>query len=244
MVKVLDETPAEQAEWILFLQPDTVIDDVAFTFPFEFYQARGPAPRRAADRPEQEGVAQRRRARRARTLSRWATAPSCWRATPRVRAAPAPARAGGAPCRAATDGAAGAPGIDMGVFLVRNSAFIRGLFAELARRAVRLPVPTKVRRCRLGCTRGGGLRLGRTARPGLTRAGGQDTAFYPDPLSVAMAGMVAESPDKFLEKLNFRSEICISCDWRRIDLLASTKVRAPPPWRPAARPRPPCGALC
>jgi len=44
MVKVLDETPAEQAEWILFLQPDTVIDDVAFTFPFEFYQARGPAP--------------------------------------------------------------------------------------------------------------------------------------------------------------------------------------------------------
>ncbi len=92
--------------------------------------------------------------------------------------------------------------------------------------------------------RGGGLRLGRTARPGLTRAGGQDTAFYPDPLSVAMADMVAESPDKFLEKLNFRSEICISCDWRRIDLLASTKVRAPPPWRPAARPRPPCGALC
>jgi hypothetical protein len=38
----------------------------------------------------------------------------------------------------------------MGVFLVRNSAFIRGLFAELARRAVRLPVPTKVRRCWLG----------------------------------------------------------------------------------------------
>ena len=73
---------------------------------------------------------------------------------------------------------------------------------------------------------------------------GQDTAFYPDPLSVAMADMVAESPDKFLEKLNFRSEICISCDWRRIDLLASTKARAPPPWCPAARPRPPCSALC
>ena len=56
---------------------------------------------------------------------------------------------------------------------------------------------------------------------------GQDTAFYPDPLSVAMAEMVADSPDKYLEKLNFRSEICISCDWRRIDLLASTKVRRP-----------------
>ena len=36
------------------------------------------------------------------------------------------------------------PGIDMGVFLVRNNAFIRGLFAELAKRAVGLPVPTKV----------------------------------------------------------------------------------------------------
>ena len=32
----------------------------------------------------------------------------------------------------------------MGVFLVRNNAFIRGLFAELAKRAVGLPVPTKV----------------------------------------------------------------------------------------------------
>lgn len=40
MVKVLDETPPEQAEWVLFMQPDTVIDDVAFTFPFEFYQVR------------------------------------------------------------------------------------------------------------------------------------------------------------------------------------------------------------
>lgn len=41
-----------------------------------------------------------------------------------------------------------------------------------------------------------------------------------------MAEMMAENPDKYLEKLNFRSEICISCDWRRIDLLASTKVRS------------------
>ena len=40
MVKLLDETPPEQAEWILFMQPDTVIDDVGFTFPFEFYQVR------------------------------------------------------------------------------------------------------------------------------------------------------------------------------------------------------------
>lgn len=35
----------------------------------------------------------------------------------------------------------------MGVFLVRNNAFIRGLFAELAKRAVGLPVPTKVITC-------------------------------------------------------------------------------------------------
>lgn len=36
--KVLKETPPERAPWILYMQPDTIIDDVAFTFPFEMYQ--------------------------------------------------------------------------------------------------------------------------------------------------------------------------------------------------------------
>ncbi len=40
MVKLLVATPPGEAEWILFMQPDTVIDDVGFTFPFEFYQVR------------------------------------------------------------------------------------------------------------------------------------------------------------------------------------------------------------
>ena len=50
-----------------------------------------------------------------------------------------------------------------------------------------------------------------------------------------MADMVAESPDEYLEKLNFRSEICISCDWRRIDLVASTKARSASPARLGCR---------
>lgn len=36
--KVLKETPPERAPWILYMQPDTIIDDIAFTFPFEMYQ--------------------------------------------------------------------------------------------------------------------------------------------------------------------------------------------------------------
>ena len=88
MVKVLDETPPEQAEWILFMQPDTVIDDVAFTFPFEFYQVSSPASSRSTGRAEHARVHQRCPLRRARTLSHWAMAPSCWQATPRVRKQP------------------------------------------------------------------------------------------------------------------------------------------------------------
>ncbi len=36
--KVLRETPPERAPWILYIQPDTIVDDIAFTFPFEMYQ--------------------------------------------------------------------------------------------------------------------------------------------------------------------------------------------------------------
>ena len=36
--KVLKETPPERAPWILYIQPDTIVDDIAFTFPFEMYQ--------------------------------------------------------------------------------------------------------------------------------------------------------------------------------------------------------------
>lgn len=38
--KVLKETPPESAPWILYMQPDTIIDDIAFTFPFEMYQGK------------------------------------------------------------------------------------------------------------------------------------------------------------------------------------------------------------
>jgi hypothetical protein len=38
--KVLKETPPERAPWILYMKPDTIIDDIAFTFPFEMYQGK------------------------------------------------------------------------------------------------------------------------------------------------------------------------------------------------------------
>ena len=38
--KVLKETPPERAPWILYMQPDTIIDDTAFTFPFDLYQGK------------------------------------------------------------------------------------------------------------------------------------------------------------------------------------------------------------
>ena len=38
--KLLDETDPAAAEWILFVEPEMVIDDPAFTFPFEFYAGR------------------------------------------------------------------------------------------------------------------------------------------------------------------------------------------------------------
>ena len=40
MRKVLAEMPPERAPWILYMQPDTIIDDIAFTFPFEMYQGK------------------------------------------------------------------------------------------------------------------------------------------------------------------------------------------------------------
>ena len=30
----------ERAPWILYIQPDTIVDDIAFTFPFEMYQGK------------------------------------------------------------------------------------------------------------------------------------------------------------------------------------------------------------
>lgn len=36
--KVLRETPPERAPWILYMQPDTIIDEISFSFPFEMYQ--------------------------------------------------------------------------------------------------------------------------------------------------------------------------------------------------------------
>ena len=38
MRKLLAANPPADAEWILWMEPDTLFDDPSFTFPFEFYQ--------------------------------------------------------------------------------------------------------------------------------------------------------------------------------------------------------------
>ena len=38
--KLLEETDPATAEWVLYCEPEMVIDDPAFTFPFEFYAGR------------------------------------------------------------------------------------------------------------------------------------------------------------------------------------------------------------
>ena len=37
-------------------------------------------------------------------------------------------------------------------------------------------------------------------------------------MAQAIATMIAAEPDVYLDKFNFRSEICISCDWRHLEL--------------------------
>ena len=53
----------------------------------------------------------------------------------------------------------------------------------------------------------------------------QEENFRPDPLAQAIATLVQSNPEKYIDHFNFRSEICISCDWRRMDL--NPKVSTP-----------------
>jgi len=46
----------------------------------------------------------------------------------------------------------------------------------------------------------------------------QEEAYRPDPLAQAIANLIKADPSKYLDMFNFRSEICISCDWRRMEL--------------------------
>ena len=40
LARLLDETPAAEAEWILYMAPDLTIDDLTFTFPFESFAGK------------------------------------------------------------------------------------------------------------------------------------------------------------------------------------------------------------
>ncbi|CAL8464438.1 g3973 [Coccomyxa elongata] len=135
--KVLKETPPESAPWILYMQPDTIIDDIAFTFPFEMYQGKDWVSVGDANSAKQG----------------WAS------------------------------------GLDAGVFLIRNSPFIRQLLDTLASQARTMPLPAT-----------------------------EEEAYRPDPLAQAIANIIKADPDTYLHVFNFRSEICISCDWRRMEL--------------------------
>ena len=54
--RLLEEVPPARAQWLLFMQPDALIDDVAYSLPFDNYQdkdlvALGNATRLAAGDP-------------------------------------------------------------------------------------------------------------------------------------------------------------------------------------------------
>ena len=49
-----------------------------------------------------------------------------------------------------------------------------------------------------------------------------------DPVPAAVARLVARSPGALLPRMHFERDVCLSCDWRRIDLAASSKARAAP----------------
>ena len=38
--KVLRETPPQTAPWILYMRPDTMINDIIISYPFEMYEGR------------------------------------------------------------------------------------------------------------------------------------------------------------------------------------------------------------
>ena len=40
--------------------------------------------------------------------------------------------------------------------------------------------------------------------------------------------IVAADPGSYIDKFNFRSEICISCDWRRLELGPKVRMRCRP----------------
>ena len=52
----------------------------------------------------------------------------------------------------------------------------------------------------------------------------QEEAFRPDPLAQELAKIIAAEPDTYLDRFNFRSEVCISCDWRHLELGAKVPI--------------------
>jgi hypothetical protein len=63
--------------------------------------------------------------------------------------------------------------------------------------------------------------------PSAQASGGQ--GYVPvDPVPAALARLVGRAPDRLLPHMHFEGDFCLDCDWRRIDLEASSRVRAAP----------------
>ena len=58
----------------------------------------------------------------------------------------------------------------------------------------------------------------------LQAEGGQ--GYVPvDPVPAVLARLIARSPDRLLPHMHFEGDFCLNCDWRRIDLEASSRAR-------------------
>lgn len=130
--KVLRETPPQTAPWILYMRPDTMINDITITYPFEMYKGR-----HWVSVGDTQSI-----------LDGWASgellhvsAYCCkvyWPEHGQHLCDPdieAHAWLG-------SEGWNTRAGIDTGVFLIRNSPFIRELLDTLERQARILPMPS------------------------------------------------------------------------------------------------------
>ena len=66
--------------------------------------------------------------------------------------------------------------------------------------------------------------VGRLAQVAVeTQAPTGDAAYKSDPLAAALISLLASDP-ALADRVRFETDFCMACDWRRIDLAASSKV--------------------
>ena len=55
--------------------------------------------------------------------------------------------------------------------------------------------------------------------------GGSQGYVPVDPVPAVLARLIGRAPDKLLPHMHFEGDFCLNCDWRRIDLEASSRAR-------------------